>query len=48
VTAVHVHRLSFAVVVTDAEARVVGRGAIHRVVVDADRFLARLGDPADR
>jgi predicted thioesterase len=48
VTAVDGHRLSFAVEVTDGEARVVGRGAIQRVVVDADRFLARLGDPADR
>ena len=46
VTAVGGRRASFAVAATDAVGRVVGRGTVERVVVDAERFLDPLHPPA--
>lgn len=42
VIAVDGRRVAFTVAATDAVGRVVGRGTVERVVVEADRFLARL------
>ena len=42
VTAVDGRRVSLAVEATDAGGTVVGRGTVERVVVEAQRFLARL------
>ena len=39
-------RLGFEVEATDAVGTVVGRGTVERVVVDDERFLARLGGRA--
>lgn len=41
--AVDGRRLEFEVEATDAAGTVLGRGTVGRVVVDDDRFLARLG-----
>ena len=38
-------RIRFDVSATDAVGVVVGRGTVERVVVDDERFLARLADP---
>ena len=43
VTAVDGRRVSLAVEATDAGGTVVGRGTVDRVVVDAQRFLDRIG-----
>jgi predicted thioesterase len=43
VASVESRRIGFDVEVTDAVGRVVGRGTVERVVVDDERFLARLG-----
>jgi predicted thioesterase len=43
VTATDGRRVVLAVEARDAAGVVVGRGTVERVVVDADRFLARLG-----
>jgi fluoroacetyl-CoA thioesterase len=42
VTTVDGRRLAFAVEATDAVGTVIGRGVVERVVVDEQRFLARL------
>lgn len=42
VVSVDGRRVGFEVTATDAVGTVVGRGAVERVVVDAERFLARL------
>jgi len=43
VASVEGRRLRFEVEATDAVGTVVGRGTVERVVVDDERFLARLG-----
>ena len=43
VASVEGRRLGFEVEATDAVGTVVGRGTVERVVVDDERFLARLG-----
>lgn len=45
VTAVDGRLLQFEVVAVDADERVVAQGEVRRVVVDVDRFLARLPEP---
>ena len=47
VTAVDGRRVVLGVEATDAGGAVVGRGTVERVVVDAERFLARLTGPSD-
>lgn len=42
VTSVDGRRLTFAVEATDADGTVIGQGTVERVVVDEQRFLARL------
>jgi predicted thioesterase len=43
VTAVDGRLVTFEVVVTDTDGRMLAEGEVRRVVVDADRFLARIG-----
>lgn len=45
VVAVDGRRVTFAVEATDAAGRVLARGTVERVVVDEQRFVARLGSP---